>query len=711
MSSLPHVNLFGRTAGGDSVQILVDDDGRVVTSVTDTSSEMGLNVMNYGATGDGTTDDTAAFQATFDAAYAAPTVRAVLIPAPDVYYKITSPILDHADNHADIRGESGKGLSHGTTVYGTGFCGPVFHMRGSTPNTNLTYGTSLATGAGASVVMTTTPSTRLDFNDGGVAMRLNGLAAFSVEFFFKISAFTADFQSHLLESRGSINGLNTTSAFAVKVDTAGHLLGYVNVGGSTTTITSAGTLSLNTVYQVELSYDGTTVRLFYGIPGATATLAGTVTVSGTVSQAFEQLPLGGVRQNWPHGDLLSEAFAGAIDSIRFSNNARHTAVFTASTVKFISDSHTLLLENFDNETADFSIVYTNDGSAYLNKYGLGASQSRGGDVSGIEVRSRQSAFYLNGLIQGYFHDMTIRGGVYGINTNNDTFLDRYSRIWFYSGDGSSLVALQFTSQSGICHLEGLDFEGWPVCFMGNSGSGVLTTSYFHSGTAQYHAVIREGSWLLQGNAFSNEDAGVGTYFKSNLWFSSVDSVVVDNCAFECFSVSTGKAIQVGTGNKSITVVGGNIYSHASATEMIEVLTAPSNPILVLNTQRVQAAVPWSLSGTVRAEPPSIAGAVLVASGFGTTPVVATGSTYAATKLTIGSGGVASSGVLTMPFPALHGWNCTVTNLTAAAAHTDRRTIQTATSTTTVTLESQINSTCAATAWGAADVLLIQCEPY
>lgn len=48
------------------------------------------NVMDYGATGDGTTDDSAAFQACFDAAKAAR--GKVIIPVPDTQYRIDSTI-------------------------------------------------------------------------------------------------------------------------------------------------------------------------------------------------------------------------------------------------------------------------------------------------------------------------------------------------------------------------------------------------------------------------------------------------------------------------------------------------------------------------------------------------------------------------------------------------------------------------------------------
>jgi hypothetical protein len=100
----------------------------------------------------------------------------------------------------------------------------------------------------------------------------------------------------------------------------------------------------------------------------------------------------------------------------------------------------------------------------------------------------------------------------------------------------------------------------------------------------------------------------------------------------------------------------------------------------------------------------------IASGFGTTPSIGASNGSASFTVVVGSGGVASSGVLTLP-AATNGWNCSVTNLTAAAAHRADNTVQTASTTTSVTLENQTKSTGAAVAWTAGDVLRVCCFAY
>jgi hypothetical protein len=104
-------------------------------------------------------------------------------------------------------------------------------------------------------------------------------------------------------------------------------------------------------------------------------------------------------------------------------------------------------------------------------------------------------------------------------------------------------------------------------------------------------------------------------------------------------------------------------------------------------------------------------ATTIASGFGTSPSLVTSNGTAAFALTIGAGGTASSGVISLP-PAPNGWKLGVENVTATHANrADQRTVQWASTTTSATLQNQTVSTGAALAWNAADVLLISALAY
>lgn len=101
----------------------------------------------------------------------------------------------------------------------------------------------------------------------------------------------------------------------------------------------------------------------------------------------------------------------------------------------------------------------------------------------------------------------------------------------------------------------------------------------------------------------------------------------------------------------------------------------------------------------------------IGSGFGTSPSIVASNGTAAFTINVGTGGTASSGVVTMP-AATTGWNCSVENRTGVLANVaNQRTIQIATTTTSVTLENQTISTGAVLAWTASDVLAVMCAGY
>lgn len=110
------------------------------------------------------------------------------------------------------------------------------------------------------------------------------------------------------------------------------------------------------------------------------------------------------------------------------------------------------------------------------------------------------------------------------------------------------------------------------------------------------------------------------------------------------------------------------------------------------------------TGLIFAASPSIS------SGFGSSPSVVANNGSGAFTVNVGTGGVATSGVLGLPTAAT-GWNCLVNDLTAAAGHVAYSTVQTASTTATATVENQTKSTGAAIAWAASDILRVSCLAY
>ena len=137
-------------------------------------------------------------------------------------------------------------------------------------------------------------------------------------------------------------------------------------------------------------------------------------------------------------------------------------------------------------------------------------------------------------------------------------------------------------------------------------------------------------------------------------------------------------------------------------------TSSSSPSGTIDTQLKRVAA--NISGPAVADGFGMVSAAwwsvapTVASGFGTSPSIVASNGSAAFQVNVGTGGTASSGVITMP-PAATAWNGSVENRTAVAANrADQRTVITASTTTSLTVQNQTISTGAALAWTASDVL-------
>ncbi len=96
----------------------------------------------------------------------------------------------------------------------------------------------------------------------------------------------------------------------------------------------------------------------------------------------------------------------------------------------------------------------------------------------------------------------------------------------------------------------------------------------------------------------------------------------------------------------------------------------------------------------------------IGSGFGTSPSILNANGTASFRVQIGTGGTASSGVLDFPLTA-DAWNCSAADVTTQNS-TVFLTKQTAASSTTATL-TNFNTSGAAAAWAAGDILNVSCS--
>ena len=165
-------------------------------------------------------------------------------------------------------------------------------------------------------------------------------------------------------------------------------------------------------------------------------LIGTREAHGTLVQGpYELMPVGGQHGLWPRGARWTDVVNGALDSLRLSRTARYTEAFRAPTEKHRFDADTLLLENFDRETPDFSIVRTSLGPTWLPKYSPMTGLLGYLELAHLDLNAGAGiGIWLHGVYLSNFHHLGILGGVFGISGREANFLNSFGNLHLDSGN-------------------------------------------------------------------------------------------------------------------------------------------------------------------------------------------------------------------------------------------------------------------------------------
>jgi len=117
---------------------------------------------------------------------------------------------------------------------------------------------------------------------------------------------------------------------------------------------------------------------------------------------------------------------------------------------------------------------------------------------------------------------------------------------------------------------------------------------------------------------------------------------------------------------------------------------------------------WNILGNIKLNSKLFAPitAPTISSGFGTSPSIVSNNGPSSFSVNVGTGGVASSGIIGLPAAAT-GWACSVADVTTPASDAS---FETGTSTTSVTVTNYVRTTGIAGAWTASDKLEMSCWP-
>lgn len=238
----------------------------------------------------------------------------------------------------------------------------------------------------------------------------------------------------------------------------------------------------------------------------------------------------------------------------------------------------------------------------------------------------------------------------------------------------------------------------------NGGTG--TTSSTGSG-----AVVKADTPTLSGSP------KIGTGIAAaNLYLNSTaaggDAIVFQFASANQFLLSTLSAALGGTsGDPILYAYAGNgflIYTGAAYAAKFD----SSQRFLVGYTTDQGGGEKIQVSGTVKATGFTAASLLCsstapTVSGFGTSPSVPANNGTCAFTIDVGTGGVASTGTVTLP-AAANGWVCNAQDVTTPAMFI---TSQTGGTSTTATFTNYSRTTGLAIAWTASDILRVSCMGY
>lgn len=176
---------------------------------------------------------------------------------------------------------------------------------------------------------------RFDRSQGPYAIRFAlPQTAYTVEVKIQTAA-TIDGNDRIILSRFALNGAAGQRQFQLKIIGATKKVRVeaFDTSAALRSVDSTTVLAVSTVYNLAVTYDGTTLRLF---------------VNGVLEGNFSFVPEGGVSttDSFTAGFSVvggSVPFQGVMDEVRVSNVARYTANYTVATSPFTTDANTLLL--------------------------------------------------------------------------------------------------------------------------------------------------------------------------------------------------------------------------------------------------------------------------------------------------------------------------------------------------------------------------------
>lgn len=451
------------------------------------------NVLDFGAKGDGATDDWAAITAAVNSLKPASGTGSGTgtVYFPPGTYTVFRPLFISGFPGIELLGENrDTSVIRFNAAFGPALCicpAEVGHFP---------TGDALLSGLGKAGVLQKGRVNTLDFRDSPVLDTMDGLPAFSVECTVRVDDGPRDVISAVITSSGRRTARDpVNTAFSVYlVDTGAAKLAVsatCRIGGQDVTARLDEAVPVGVTTHIALTYDGTRLRLFTGVPGAPAEQMrmDEKAASGPLNQAIEEGVYLGIHSiyNWPEFHAETQPFPGRIDSIRISGRATRTTRFTAPTAKFPTDDTsnqgTLLLINFDRDVDVFTVGYTwkdrPPGSGPVLVYLLHHFDRIPGYSSPIVRRLGFQSVGGAGIhgqlaLNAVLDRVKVSAARDGIRFRNNSYLAEFEHIDI----GARRLGLQLSGNTGLVNVKRFQTHGAQYDFVATDAVGIFARDWY-----------------------------------------------------------------------------------------------------------------------------------------------------------------------------------------------------------------------------------------
>lgn len=407
----------------------------------------------------------------------------VFVGAKGSGYFTSKPILLHKNSMAF----EGVGYTNATVIRSDGtWYGPVLNVAPANYPAVPTQA-SLASGGGLAYVLNGTSFEWINLRPWVPVLDLNGLTQLDVDFNYKPAAdSTGSFSARCLtSSSGRVNASATIDvAYQIYQHVNNTIRASIKIGSTVHTLTTPdNTLTVNSTAHVEMSYDGSTVRLF--VNGA---LAASEAATGTITQRpWEDVMIGPATTDWPEATFFNPAADGAIGNVHISNIARHTSAYTNPCASNpcaappSPDANTLILMNFDEFYGNMIVARSGATKKAYIPFHYNGALATGAlighvQIKNLDIYSNDSVgIAVTSMVYGDFRNLYLSGARVGLFAyDNDfglAFRDSQVVNSAPANLGSNGSGAMFIAQAGLIRTDNVQLNGGTLPFVHVGGSG------------------------------------------------------------------------------------------------------------------------------------------------------------------------------------------------------------------------------------------------